>query len=222
MTSLYAVALKHMATDLFTHKLDDYTFEGGWSVVKDPIVIFADHNRDGNTFSFHGGPIAGAPGGHPVQLIFWGSWWTTPDGSACRGLFEQRTKDLLATRYFSELTQYGIPHAPVWRGATIVTQPGPPGAADSKGVMRATLDLIDDLLDDDVFPDPDDNPRFAFLVLMPPGFTTTDANGAHWHDYDGDGPFDTDEYWAGGRIPARSGCPRTSGSAGASRIETSP
>src|SRR3954453_16979181 len=81
MTSLYAVALKHMATDLFTHKLDDYTFGGQWSVVKDAIVIFADHNRDGNTFSFHGGPIAGAAGGHPVQLIFWGSWWTTPDGS---------------------------------------------------------------------------------------------------------------------------------------------
>lgn len=197
MSGHYAVTFKDAKTDLFTHKVDDETFEGSWARARDHMIVFADHNRDGNTFSFHGGAIAGAPEGHPVQLIFWGSWWNTADGSARRALFEQRTQALLGTRYFTELGQYGIPHAPTWRGSTTVVRPAPPGATNPSGAMRATLDLIDDLLDDGVFPDPDDAARFVFLVLMPPGFTTGGANGAHWHDYDGDGPFDTDEYWAG-------------------------
>ena len=106
-------------------------------------------------------------------------------------------------------TQYGV-RTPVWRGSVIVTKPGPPGTVSNQGAMSATLDLIDDLIDDDVFPDPDDGPRFAFLVLMPPGFVINDsdpANGAHYYDYDQDGPFDTDNYW--GRMdPIRSTQPK--------------
>lgn len=193
------VAIDDAPPFILTRKVDDQTFEGVWSRASDTTVVFADHILDGTSVTHHGGPVAGDPAGHPVQLIFWGDWWNTADGAARRALFEQRVQDLLGTPYFHDLDQYGV-HAPVWRGSTTVTSPGAPGTVSVNGAMTATLDLIDDLIDDDVFPDPDDGPRFAFLVLMPPGFLIRDAspaNGAHYFDYDQDGPFDRDNYWAG-------------------------
>ena len=62
---------------------------------------------------------------------------------------------------------------------------------------KTVPDLIDDLLDDDVFPDPDDE-RIAHIVLMPAGFTQSiNANGAHTYDYDYEFPFDEDYFWVG-------------------------
>ena len=104
----------HTTVNFITHKLDDESYEGGWSLVHDPMVIFSDHNMDGNTMSNNGGAIAGTAGGVPVQLVFWGGWWNTNAGT--RAAIEAQTQRLLASRYFSQLTQYGIPHAPVWRG----------------------------------------------------------------------------------------------------------
>jgi hypothetical protein len=61
--------------------------------------------------------------------------------------------------------------------------PGPPGAFNSNDDQQAVPDLIDDLIDDDVFPDPDDE-KIAFVVFMPKGFIQTiGANGAHTKDY---------------------------------------
>lgn len=196
--TIYTAAGLHTTVSFITHKLDDESYEGGWSLVHDPMVIFADHNMDGNNMTNNGGTIAGTAGGVPVQLVFWGGWWN--GNAATRIAIEAQTQRLLASRYFSQLTQYGIPHSPVWRGSTTVTVPAPPASASSNATMRAVLDLIDDLIDDDVFPDPDDGPRIAFLVMMPGGFTVTGAGapiGAHWYDYDFDGPFDSDNYWAG-------------------------
>jgi hypothetical protein len=186
-----------VVAEILTNKLSDESYEGVWNRVRDPIYIFADHNMDGTQMTYHGGTIAGTASGVPVQLLFWGSWWKGP-GDGMRGEIIAQTQRLLASRYFSQLAQYGIPRAPVWRGATIVIDPGPPSSGDVNSTMRATLDMVDDLLDDDVFPDPDDGPRIAFVVLLPGGYVVTDGSlGAHWHDYDFDGPFDTDEYWAG-------------------------
>src|SRR3954447_7766960 len=193
-----AHSLHGAAVAFYTQKLSDEDYEGGWSLVHDAMVIFSDHNMDGNVMRYNGGTVAGTAQGVPVQLVFWGGWWNGNAGA--RAAIEAQTQRLLASRYFSQLTQYGIPHAPVWRGSTTVTKPSPPASASPKGTMRAVLDLIDDLIDDDVFPDPDDGPRIAFLVMMPGGFTVTGAGaplGAHWYDYDFDGPFDTDNYWAG-------------------------
>lgn len=191
-------SLHGTAVDFYTQKFSDEDYEGGWSLVHDPMVIFSDHNMDGNTMSNNGGTVAGTAEGVPVQLVFWGGWW---NGNAdTRTAIEAQTQRLLVSRYFSQLQQYGIPHAPVWRGSTTVTKPAPPVSASASATMRAALDLIDDLIDDDVFPDPDDGPRIAFLVMMPGGFVVTGTGaplGAHWYDYDFDGPFDTDNYWAG-------------------------
>lgn len=201
MTKRFLHAIERLddaiVTEILTNKLGDESYEGVWNRVRDPIYIFSDHNMDGKKMTYHGGTIAGTATGVPVQLLFWGSWWNDP-GSGMRGDIIAQTHRLLASRYFSQLAQYGIPRAPVWRGALTVIEPGPPASGDGKATMRAMLDMVDDLLDDDVFPDPDDGPRIAFIVLLPGGYVVSGGGlGAHGHDYDFDGPFDTDEYWAG-------------------------
>lgn len=170
---------------------EERSFQGVWSKPNVPLLIFADHKLPASSATFHGGPIGT---GLPVQLIFWGSWWNSANGVGQQGLIIERTKALIASDYFSELTQYGIAR-PTWRGALVVTEPSPPRAFNSSKDVKAVPDLIDDLIDDDVFPDPDDG-RIAFVVLMPQGFTQSiDANGAHTYDYDYDFPFDEDNYW---------------------------
>ena len=184
---------------IVTHKFNDEIYEGTWSRVNDPMVIFSDHNMDGKTMSYHGGAIGGTAEGVPVQLIFWDGWWNGA-GTNARVAVEQQAQRMLNSRYFTQLTQYGIPHSPVWRGSITVTQPGAPASASSSDTMSKALDLIDDLIDDDVFPDPDDGPRIAFIVIYPPWFTVTGGApplGAHYYDYDYNFPFDRDNYWGG-------------------------
>ena len=64
-----------------------------------------------------------------------------------------RLQAVISSPYFSELAQYGI-NPPYWRGAKVVTKkkPGPPGSFNSNDDQQAVPDLIDDLIDDDVFP----------------------------------------------------------------------
>lgn len=185
--------------DLFpiiTYQTDEHSCTGVWSRPSVPALIFADNTHDGSLVTYHHGAIGGAQ--TPVQLIFWGAWWAGA-GSAQRGLIESRTQSLLASRYFTELSQYYIGGAPKWRGSTIISTPGPPGGVSSTTAMQRVLELIEKSIDDGIFPDPDDGPRFAFIVLMPQGFTVTDGTvlGAHSSDYTFDFPFDTDRYWAG-------------------------
>lgn len=182
----------------FTFQKDDRSFQGVWSKPNIPHLIFADHTRDGNTFSYHGGPVAGAPIGHPLQLVFWGGWWAGA-GAPVREFIETRTRAMLHSPYFSELAQYGVPRAPIWGGSTTVIQPAAPASAPTvRSISEQVVDLIDDLIDDDVFPDPDEGPRMLFVVVLPDGFTLGQAaGGAHRYDYDFDFPFDSDNYWAG-------------------------
>jgi hypothetical protein len=170
----------------------DQVVEGSWSHPNVPLLIFDDNILPAASVTFHGGAIGT---GLPVQLLFWGSWWLSPEGAGRRVMIETRTQAVLASDYFSELYQYGI-NRPRWRDSIIVTQPSPPMSINSTDDEQPVVDLIDDLIDDDVFPDPDDE-RIAFIVLMPAGFTTTLANGAHLHDYNYEFPFDKDWYWVG-------------------------
>ena len=182
-----------IAGNTYTHTRmrDDRSIEGSWSHPDVPLLIFADNILPGPSATFHGGAIGT---GLPVQLEFWGDWWYTPDGSARRGMIEARTQAMLSSDYFSELYQYGI-NRPRWRGAIIVSRPPAPAAFNSTDDEQAVPDLIDSLIDDDVFPDPDDE-RIAHVVLMPAGFTqNVNANGAHTSDYNYEFPFDKDYYW---------------------------
>lgn len=187
----------HLAPSETLHDLvitimkDERTLESYWSHPDCPVLVFADHALPGTSVDFHGGPIGT---GLPVQLIYWGEWWTTPAGATRRAMINDRTQRLINSDYFSELAQYGI-NRPTWREPAIIcTQPIPPGSFTNPDEQHVVPDLIDDLIDDDVFPDPDDG-RIAFVVLMPRGFTETiGANGAHTYDFDQDF-LDRDYYW---------------------------
>jgi hypothetical protein len=170
---------------------EERSVQGVWSKPNVPVLIFADHMLPGPSVTFHDGAIGT---GLPVQLIFWGSWWNSQDGAQRASLIIDRTRAVINSEYFSELEQYGIAR-PTWRGSITVSEPGPPSAFKSIDDEAAVWDLIDDLIDDDVFPDPDDG-RIAFVVLMPQGFTETIGNdGAHYFDDDYDFPFDEDKSW---------------------------
>jgi len=174
-----------------TYLFSERAFQSAWSHPDVPVLVFADSGLPGFSVQHHGGPVGS---GIPVELLFWGDWWNSPQGVARRVLIETRAQAVLASDYFSELKQYGI-ERPHWRGAKIVTKPGPPGAFNSDDDQQAVPDLIDDLIDDDVFPDPDDE-KIAFVVFMPQGFTQSiNANGAHTKDYDYTFPWDVDWFW---------------------------
>jgi hypothetical protein len=172
--------------------LSDRSFESPWSRPIDPTVVFKDHSLPGFSVQHHGGPVGS---GAPVQLLFWGDWWNTDEGVARRSLYVKRVQDLLVSPYFSELVQYGIAK-PHWRGALVVTEPAPPASFKSKDDVQKVPDLIVDLIEDDVFPDPDDE-KIAFLVFMAKGFTTVKetGNGSHMKDFDYEFPWDKDWFW---------------------------
>ena len=183
----------------FTIQVTDESSIGVWSKPGRTKLIFSDHNLDG-TLTNHHGAVAGAPGGHPLQLLFWGDWWKTAGAAKC-GLVEERTKALLASGYFEELVQYGVPHAPVWRGSLVVSEPAPPNSASNpKKLMESVLGMVEDLLDGDVLPDPDDGPRIVFVVLLPDTLTLSPdfaPRGAHSNDYDITFPWNDDSFWVG-------------------------
>jgi hypothetical protein len=138
------------------------------------------------------GGIVGS--GLPIEALFWGDWWQTPEGVDRQVLISSRLQTVIASPHFSEIQRSGVA-APHWRGARVVTRPSPPGAFNSTDDEQAVLDLIDALIDDDVFPDPDDE-QIAQLVFMPTGFVDTiGANAAHTKDFNADGPFDRDYFW---------------------------
>ena len=178
-----------------THHYDDENFSGLWAHPTEQILTFSD-SLFAAPFVYHGGPVGGI--NTPIRLIFWGQWWTTDDGVARRDMVISRTQAMLASPYFDQLDQYYIAAPPVWGGdAKVVLDPGPPGAVSANDAQDAVLDLVDNLIDDGEYGDPDDGPRIGFIVCMPPGFECTRADGAHKYDYDWDFPFDTDNYWAG-------------------------
>lgn len=165
-----------------TYLFGEQALQSSWSHPNVPVLVFADSILPGFSVQNHGGPGGSGLG---VELLFWGDWWNSPEGSGRRALIESRAQTLLNTDYFSELKQYGI-ERPHWRGSLIVTRPGPPGAFNSSGDYQVVPDLIDSLIDDNVYPDPDDE-RIASLVFMPKGFVeNTGNNGAHTFDFNQD------------------------------------
>ena len=170
---------------------DDQSIQGSWSNPTVPLLIFKDNSLPGTSVDYHGGPVSS---GTPVELLFWGDWWNSDEGVARRNLYVTRAQDLLASDYFYELGQYGVAK-PTWRGAKVVTDPEPRAAFNSNDDVQSVPDLIDRLIDDNVFPDPDDE-RIAFVVFMAKGFTQSiGENGSHTKDYNFEFPWDKDFYW---------------------------
>ncbi len=81
--------------------------------------------------------------------------------------------------------------------ATIVINPGPPFPTFSGDDAK---DMVWDLIDDDRFPEPDDDGgRIVYMVFAPKGanYEDSEAAGAHGEAVDYDFPFDVDYAWVG-------------------------
>ncbi|WP_433711041.1 hypothetical protein ACQP2U_32975 [Nocardia sp. CA-084685] len=79
-------------------------------------------------------------------------------------------------------------------GAITLTSPDPPSSFDDGGVGDALWNMIDN----NVFPEPDNSGgRNAYCLFMPPGtsYSPGGALGAHSHPTDFDFPFDIDTSW---------------------------
>jgi hypothetical protein len=178
-----------------TYHTNEREFSGIWARPSDTLLVFTDNSYT-TPFTYHNGPVGGVS--MPIQLVFWGNWWTdTQDGRDRLQLLTSRTKDLLNSNYFSELRQYSIATPPVFRGDPLVVKdPTPPGAVSSSEASQEVVDMVDNLIDDEVLPDPDEG-RIGVVVFMPQGFMCTEALGAHYWDYDIDFAFDSDMFWAG-------------------------
>jgi hypothetical protein len=42
------------------------------------MLVFSGAQISASTLKRFDGPIAGAPEGHPLYLVYWGSWWNGP------------------------------------------------------------------------------------------------------------------------------------------------
>jgi len=140
----------------------------------------------------HGGAIAP---GVPVQVIFWGSAWTSGAPSGLSTNFFNAAALLLAGPFYTGLKQYGIGTRPVLRGPAIyVTSPNPPSSFDDGSIG----DLVWNMIDQGIFSEPDDpGGRNAYIVIPAPGssYGPGGALGAHSWPTDYDFPFDIDTAW---------------------------
>jgi hypothetical protein len=164
----------------------------GWSppAPAQTLLRYAHHKSPARPY-FHGGAIATRV---PVQLLFWGDFWTAGDGTLQEQEIREGVIELLAGPYCSALDQYGIA-PPVFGGSRIVTRPVPPTDDPVRGSVVGPM--VEALIDAGIFPDPDDpGGRNAYMVMLPPGVRTVDeGDGAH-ADFDTfDGPFDMELIW---------------------------
>jgi hypothetical protein len=154
-----------------------------YSVAGDAVATDSVHNA--------GGPVAG---GAAVELLFWGDHWRTASGPSMNNVIGV-VQRLITSPYLSGLTQYGVSGITL-RGATLVSKPGPsfPNySAEDVG------DMVWALIDDDVFPEPDDSGgRILYMVIAPEGssYDNSGARGAHSKAHDTD-LFDGDDAWVG-------------------------
>jgi hypothetical protein len=186
------------ATNYSTYLFGDQVFQSSWSNRKIPALIFAENKLPGFSVQNHGGPIGS---GMPVELLFWGDWWNSPEGATRRNLIESRTQALLVSNYFSEVKQYGV-ERPHWRGSRTVTGPPAPGAFRTRDDFGFVPELVDALITDGVYPAPDDE-LIAFVVFMPKGFVESTGkngavgeNGSHSSHAHTDFPLDRDYFYA--------------------------
>jgi hypothetical protein len=143
---------------------------------------FPNNPGTSTSLSFHNGAIAT---GAPVQLIFWGSLWNQPSTSPSTGDIINAVQNLLAGPFLSGLRQYGIDRSP-FRGAIVVTSPEPPALPNTFSDAGGDIeDLVNALINDGHFPEPDeDGGRNIYCVVMPPNTKYNGPDGvigAHSH-----------------------------------------
>src|ERR1017187_1541077 len=133
-------------------------------------IKFPDPKKCPSTaVSYQGGAIATQD---PVQILFWGSIWQTlldpsKPGQLLCNTFIAAVRSILAGPWMSGLRQYGTKRCSLG-GSLIITSPGPPLAPNTFGEANVQT-IIQSLIDDGTFPEPDDpGGRNLYVVMMPP------------------------------------------------------
>jgi hypothetical protein len=151
----------------------DVASEGPWPPRTAPaqtLLRYPNHKVPSGV-SFHRGAIAPSV---PLQLLFWGDYWNNA-GSQQHADIRSKVQELLSGPYFDSLSQYGVT-PPVFASSRVVTQPSPPTDPFDGGDISG---MVWDLIDDDVFPEPDEGGRNAYHIMMPPGTVAKAGGGAH-------------------------------------------
>jgi hypothetical protein len=156
---------------------------------------FPNNPGTGTSLSFHNGAIAT---GAPVQLIFWGSAWNQPSTSPSAGNIIKAVQGLLSGPFMSGLRQYGVRRSP-FRGAIVVTSPGPPTLPNKFSDVGGDVEtLVNSLINDGKFPEPDeDGGRNIYCVFMPPNTAfngPAGVIGAH-SSFNSGSVIDVDNAW---------------------------
>jgi hypothetical protein len=131
-----------------------------------------------------------------AQLVplFWGDFWRTATDPAVGDVY-QAIAQILASPYLSEVMQYGFESLTLDVPRIVI----PPEPVPQSFSGDDAKDLVWDLIDGGLFPEPDDGGRNVYMVFAPKGSSYDDsgATGAHGDAEDYDFPFDVDHAWVG-------------------------
>jgi hypothetical protein len=125
--------------------------------------------------------------------IFFGSAWSGAVPSI--GTVMNAIRRILASPYLSQMDQYFFHNLTLSQPIQAIANPSMPTYKDDDAG-----NLVWDLIDSNVFPEPDEaGGRNVYMVFYPPGTTidTADRCGAHSVYSDYDFPFDIDYAWVG-------------------------
>jgi hypothetical protein len=157
------------------------------------VLYFYNMNSPGATITNNGGPTVGVS---PLQLIFWGGFWDLAVNPSTGDIITAVQK-IIASPYLSEMDQYGFGSLP-FGGARTVYDPGVPYPTYSGDDAK---NMVSDLIDTGIFPEPDeDNGRNVYMIFAPGGtkYNESDDGGAHSPDVIRDFPYiDVDYAWVG-------------------------
>lgn len=146
------------------------------------LVMPPNNGIAGTKVTNHGGGVAS---GIRVQLVFWGSSWNLDPANHLARKFVRTVALLLAGPYYSGLKQYGISIPPVLCNPALVVTPDPGLTFDDDSIG----DLVWNLIDQNVFPEPGKSTEPIAYVIMPHAESSYGSGalaGAHSHpaDYD--------------------------------------
>jgi hypothetical protein len=152
-------------------------------------TVAGDANSS-DSVSFQGGPTV-----VNISLvpIFYGSDWLISSPSYTEVM--AGIAAILDSPYLSQLDQYGFHSLNLKQPVlNMAANPRPRHSTDDPG------NIVWDLIDNDVFPEPDDAGGYnIYMVFYPPNTSVSNRNICGWHDryLDYDFPFDIDEAWVG-------------------------
>jgi hypothetical protein len=126
-------------------------------------------------FQNNGGQVASQ---QPVWLLFWGPSWHTEPLLTLSNNFTAAVKKILAGPYMSGLRQYGVKRCTF--GGTLITASPPPLAPNTYG-EGTVQGVIQPLIDNGTFSEPDEGVAILPFVIVPPNtiYGPGGAAGAH-------------------------------------------